>query len=183
METDALRGTYTDPRKGERPVAEVADAWRETWGDLEPKTRAGYEAILTRHVLPRFGRTKVGAVSAEAVQQFVNELAANRAPNTVRRVYSVLRAVLRVAVERSYIAVNPCDAVKLGSKRRAGIRRSHLYLEGSELRKLADGIDAPYRVPVYVAGSCGLRAGELWALRRAHVHLLAGTLAFRYARK
>lgn len=183
METDALRGTYTDPRKAERPLAEVADAWRQTWGDLEPKTCAGYEAILKRHVLPRFGRTKVGTVSTEAVQQFVNELAVKRAPNTVRRVYSVLRAVLRVAVERGYIAVNPCDSVKLRTKKRAGVRRSHLYLEGAELRKLADGIGEPYRVPVYVAGSCGLRAGELWALRRRDVNLLAGTLTVRYAIK
>lgn len=183
METDALRGMYTDPRKSERPLAEVADAWRETWGDLEPKTRAGYEAILQRHVLPRFGRAKLGAISTEEVQRFVNELAAQRAPNTVRRVYSVLRAVLRVAVERGYLHVNPCDAVKLGSKKRAGVRRSHLYLEGAELRALAEAIGPPYRVPVYVAGSCGLRAGELWALRRRDVNLLAGTLTVRYALK
>jgi len=36
------------------------------------------------------------------------ELVALRAPNTVRRIYSVLRSVLRVAVERRYLAVNPC---------------------------------------------------------------------------
>ena len=79
--------------------------------------------------------------------------------------------------------MNPCDAVKLGSKKRAGVRRSHLYLEGSELRTLAEAVEAPYRVPVYVAGSCGLRAGELWALRRRDVNLLAGTLTVRYAMK
>jgi hypothetical protein len=42
----------TPIRRGERLVREVADAWRETWTDLEPKTRAGYEAILSKHVLP-----------------------------------------------------------------------------------------------------------------------------------
>lgn len=44
-------------------------------------------------------------------------------------------------------------------------------------------MDALYRVAVYVAGSCGLRAGELWALRRGDVNLLAGTLTVRYAMK
>lgn len=47
MDTDAYRGAYTDPRMGERLLREVADAWRQTWDGLEPKTRAGYEAILS----------------------------------------------------------------------------------------------------------------------------------------
>ena len=54
--SSVLTGTHVDPRRGERPFREVADAWRETWVDLEPKTRAGYEAILSKHLLPTFGR-------------------------------------------------------------------------------------------------------------------------------
>jgi hypothetical protein len=34
-------GTHIDPRRADRPFAGVADEWRETWTDLEPKTRAG----------------------------------------------------------------------------------------------------------------------------------------------
>src|SRR4051812_35949789 len=50
MDNDAWNGSYIDPRRSDRPFREVADAWRETWADLEPKTRVGYESILTRHV-------------------------------------------------------------------------------------------------------------------------------------
>lgn len=73
--------------------------------------------------------------------------------------------------------------MKLPSKKRAGVRRSHLYLEGPELRALAQAIPEPYRLAVYVAGSCGLRAGELWALRRRDVDLLHRELTIRYALK
>lgn len=40
-----------------------------------------------------------------------------------------------------------------------------------------------WRLPVYIAGSCGLRAGELWALRQRDVDLLHDELAVRYALK
>lgn len=136
---DVLDGTHVDPRRGERPVSEIADAWRETWTDLEPKTRVGYANILDKHILPRFGRAKVGAVSPESVQRWINDLAGTHAPNTVRRIYSVLRSVLRVAVERRYIAVNPCDAVKLP---RAGRRREDMTIDPlthAEVAALLDG--------------------------------------------
>ncbi len=151
--------------------------------------RAGYEAILQKHVLPRFGGAKVGAVTTEAVQRYVNGLAAGKAPNTVRRVYSVLRSVLRVAVERRYIAVNPCDAVKLPRKGSAAAGREGarparmLFLSPPEVRTLADAMPEPYRLPVYVAAYCGLRAGELWTLRRRDVDLLHGVLHVERALK
>jgi hypothetical protein len=105
-------GAHIDPRKGDRPFSKVADEWRNTWADLAPKTQVGYASILNRHVLPRFGALKVGAIGVEDVQRFANELADGRAPNTVRRVVDVVRNVMRVAVERRYIATNPCAAVR-----------------------------------------------------------------------
>lgn len=180
--TSVLDGTHVDPRRSDRHFEELADAWRETWANLEPKTKAGYEAILTKHVLPRFGKAKVGAVSPEAVQRYVNELAAAKAPNTVRRIYSVLRAVLRVAVERRYITVNPCEAVRLPRKGAAAGRRM-LFLSPPEVTTLADAMPERYRLPVYVAAYAGLRAGELWALRRRDVDPLHSRLTVERALK
>ena len=58
MDTDAYAGQAIDPRRGDRPFREVADAWRASWIGLEPKTRAGYESILTHHLIPEFGSKK-----------------------------------------------------------------------------------------------------------------------------
>src|SRR3954454_9565424 len=33
-----LDGSHIDPRRGDRLVRDVADEWRSTWTDLEPKT-------------------------------------------------------------------------------------------------------------------------------------------------
>jgi hypothetical protein len=39
------RGSHIDPRDTERRFSDVVDAWRLTWLELEPKTKAGYESI------------------------------------------------------------------------------------------------------------------------------------------
>lgn len=169
------RGEHVDPKDNQRLVKQVAAAWQETWLDLEPKTRAGYKAILNRHVLRRWGEVRIGSITPEAIQEWVNELATIREPNTVRRIHSVLRAVLKVAVERRYLLANPCDAVKLPRSPAATIDQ-RIILTGDEVEALAEAINPRYRLLIYTAAYTGLRAGELGALRRRDVDLLHGFL-------
>jgi len=177
QKASALEGTHIDPRKGDLKLSQLADQYRETWTDLEPKTRTGYESILNRHVLPTFGSKRLIRISPQAVQRYVNELnAAEYAPNTIRRIYGVLNQLLALAQRRRYIAINPCDAVKLPKK--AGRRRQIkiLPLTDAQVVALANAIDAQYRLAVLLDAYMGLRAGELWALRRDDIDLLRGTL-------
>jgi len=58
-----------------------------------------------------------------------------------------------------------------------------LFLSSPEVRRLADAMPELYRLPVYVAAYRGLRAGELWALRRRDVDLLHGVLRVERALK
>jgi integrase len=176
------RGEHIDPRDNHRLFEQVAEAWQATWLDLEPKTRAGYQAILRRHVLPRWSGVRIGAVTPEAIQEWVNELAVDRQPNTVRRIYSVLRAVLKVAVERRYLIANPCDAVRL-PRAAAVATGQRVILTANEVAALADAITPRYRVLIYTAAYTGMRAGELGALRRRDVDLLHGSLNVERALK
>lgn len=176
------RGEHIDPKDNQRRFEQVADAWRKTWLDLEPKTRASYESILNHHVLPRWREVRIGAVSPEGIQDWINELAQKRHPNTVRRIYSVLRLILKLAVERRYLTANPCDAVKLP---RAGAvpASQRVFLSAAEVADLAEAITPRYRVFIYTAAYTGLRAGELGALRRRDVDLLHGTITVERALK
>jgi integrase len=176
------RGEHIDPKDNHRSFEQVADAWRDTWLDLEPKTQAGYKAILNRHVLPRWTGVRIGAVSPEAIQEWINELAGKRHPNTVRRIYSVLRAVLKVAVERRYLTANPCDAVRL-PRAPAVTSSERVILSASEVATLAEAITPRYGLLIYTAAYTGLRAGELGALRRRDVDLLHGVLNVERALK
>ncbi|WP_259313942.1 site-specific integrase [Capillimicrobium parvum] len=101
----------------------------------------------------------------------------------MRRIFGVVNAVMRLAAQRGYVAVNPCDAVEMPSKKRAGVRRSKLYLEGPGLRALADALPEHWRLPVLLDGSCGLRAGEIWALRRRDIDFIHRELTVQFALK
>lgn len=72
------------------------------------RPRDGYKSILGRHVFPAFGHRKFAAISPADVQRFITEFQDHKglAPNTIRRVMDVVCSVLRVAVERRYVAVN-----------------------------------------------------------------------------
>ena len=89
---------------------------------------------------------------------------------------------MRVAVERRYIASNPCDSVRL-PRRPRGVAREQLFLTPAEVAAVAEAIDPHYRALVYVAAYTGLRAGELCALRRKRVDLLRGSLRVEEALK
>jgi integrase len=176
------RGDHIDPKDNQRLFEQIAEAWQDTWLDLEPKTRVGYRAILRRHVLPRWRGVRIGAVIPEAIQEWVNELAEDRHPNTVRRIYSVLRAILKVAVERRYLLANPCDPVRL-PRAPAAVIDQRVILSASEVAALAEAVSPRYRVLIYTAAYTGLRAGELGALRRRDVDLLHGSVSVERALK
>src|SRR5207244_7696952 len=73
----ARRGEWRDPALARTTVKEWADEWQATTVHLEPSTRAWYESMLGRHVLPAFGRLPVGAVEQVHVRQFVAGMVAD----------------------------------------------------------------------------------------------------------
>lgn len=170
------RGDFYDSRRGDTLFRVVAEEWQETWAELAPKSRVGYESILACHVLPAFGTSRVAAITPKDVQDFSNGLARRLAPNTVRRVMDVVRGVFCVAVERRYITTSPAAAVRLPKKGEA--RTIDIQpLTHPEVRALVAALPEHWRLPVLLDAYTGLRAGELWALRRRDVHALRGEIA------
>lgn len=180
MDSAVYSGSYVDPRKADRPFLEVVDAWRTTWIDLEPKTKAGYESILNHHLLPAFGKRKVSAITTEKVQAYVNRLSAGGlAPSTVRSVYSVLRSALNAGMRQRMLIINPCTGVSLPR----AAKEQMLFLTAQDVRTLAETVPPHWRTLIYMAAYTGLRAGELGALRRRDIDPLRGTLHVRQALK
>lgn len=164
-----LTGTHVDPRRGGRPFREVADAWQETWVDLEPKTKESYGTALDKHLLPEFGGRKVSSITPELVQRFINRMSQEGyAPGSVRGTYAVLRNALNAGVRLKMIALNPCQGVRLPRQ----TREEMLFLSGEEVRALAEAITPHFRVLIYTAAYTGMRSGELRGLRRKRVDLL-----------
>lgn len=168
QDTDAKRGVWRDPLAGRETLKVISDQWWEaTKRTLSPKTREGYQSMLRCHILPAFGERRVVGIDAADIQSYANGLSDRRSAKSVKSVLMLLTAIMDFAVRRRFIAANPCAAIRRPSGRR---QRKVKPLPHAELSLLAEAMPDPKsRAAVLVAGYCGLRAGEVWALRRNDV--------------
>lgn len=179
--TDLERGQALDPTAARLPLSVWADTFTATrLPALKPSTRADYEGLLRRNILPTFGRTPVSRIRPSDIDRWVVQLGQRLAPASVRRSYVVLRLVLEVAVRDRAIAANPC------AHRAAPLPRSRPterpVLSPAEVESLAEAMPrADRKLLVRLLAYGGLRIGEALALRRSSVNLKAGTLTVREA--
>ncbi len=165
---DVQRGEYRDPRLSRLTIGHWADVWFATTIDLKPNTRAGYESILCRHVVPTFGERGVAGISRADVAGFVATLSASGiGPGTVRSIVGVFRLVLATALGAGAITQNPAIGVRLP---RSAVGETR-FLEANEVVELANAIGPRYRTLILFAAYTGMRAGELEALRVGRVDL------------
>ena len=124
--------------------------------------------MLRRQVLPRWGSVPLARVSHADVAAWVAALSASGlSPRTVHKAHRVLSLVLNLAVRDRRIAVNPASGVHL-PRSPQGHRR---FLTPQQVADLAAACGRDSLV-VYVLAYCGLRFGELAALRVRDVDLL-----------
>lgn len=165
-------GEWISDRAGAVPYAEWADQWKHTWRNKRPSTWARDENYLDRYVVAHFGEARLGDITPLAVETWLTRLQAKGghkgkplAAATVIKAYQLLNGSLKAAVRHRMIPSNPADGVTLPTIERHEMR----FLTEDEIAALADAIDPRYRGFVYVAAYAGLRAGELFALRRQDV--------------
>ena len=174
METDKLRGRYTDPRMARTPLAEWMAEYQATRVNLGLQTQARDEATVRNHILPSFGPWLIGSIQPVHVAQWVADLdARGYAPATVRKAYQLLAAALDAAVESGLIGRSPCRGVKLPKLETTGEIR---FLDASEISHLAAAIDSRYSAMVLAAAYTGLRFSELRALRADRFDALRRTI-------
>lgn len=165
VENGKLTGTYVDPRRAAVTIGDWSAQWLAAQHHLKPSTLARYEGILGKQVLPRWSRTRLSAITHAEVAAWINEL--TLAPATVRYVHRVFALMLDLAVRDGRLVKNPAIGVKLPTPHPVEKR----YLTHEEVAALAEacGRDRPL---VLVLAYCGLRWGELAALRVKRVDLL-----------
>ncbi|WP_082008126.1 site-specific integrase [Microbacterium mangrovi] len=160
VDVSKSRGDFIDPARSRVTVREVAEEWYSGQVQLKPTTRAGYRHLLDKHILPRWGDKQLTSVRHGEIQSWVGELAADRAPQTVRNVFAVLALVFNYAVRDNRIVRSPSAGVTL--PRRVHTERG--YLTHSQVRRLADEC-TPYGGLIMFLAYTGLRWGEAAALR------------------
>ena len=111
------------------------------------------------------GDLRLSEISHADVVAWINEL--TLAPATVRYVHRVLALMLELAVQDGRMARNAAKGVKLPRPQLSEKR----YLTHEQVAALADAC-GNHRLVVLVLAYCGLRWGELAALRTRRIDLL-----------
>lgn len=139
-----------------------AGAIRNRSGDCyKPSTIRGYEQALRLRLIPEFGPISVSEIGRADLQAFVDRLmAAGHDPSTIRNTLLPLRAILRRALARGEIGLNPTIGLELPAVR--GTRdRIASPQEAGELLVAVEQDRALWATAMYA----GLRLGELRALQ------------------
>lgn len=102
IETDIARGSWHDPTLGQTTVSEWADRWLATkLPTVRRATADQYEYILRMYIVPHIGDREISELTPADVQAWLGNLHRDSglAPNTVAKVYRLLKNMLGGAVE------------------------------------------------------------------------------------
>jgi integrase len=135
------------------------------------------EQVLRLHVTPYFGKLRLDAVDRRSIEGFkAAQIKAGFTAKSINNQLAVLRRLLAVAEEWEIISHVP----KIRWLKAPKPEFDFLDFEEAG-RLLAGAVEERWRTMILVGLRCGLRQGELLALRWEDVDLVAGRLMVRRA--
>jgi integrase len=174
-------GTYLEPSK--TTLAQFLDRWLDHMrSQISPKSHARYSELARKNIVPLLGPVALTKLKPAAISSaYAKALTVGRrngggglSPQTVTHMHRVLKQALSQAVKWELLARNPADAVD-PPKAARGLMNTY------DLDQTAELVEAmrPTRmfIPTLLAVLCGMRRGEVAALRWKSVNLAAAQLA------
>ena len=178
-------GTYVDPKLAEKmTVGKLSAEWLErvkTIGatgrrPVTPKAYDNYRRLVENYITPRWGKTALSAVTYDATSDWITSLngmdGTPAGPRTRELVGKVFGRIMGFAVRKRLLASNPAKDPTGGADYIPDARpvKRHTYLSMEQLAAVARSAGGG-DLMVMLAGTCGLRWGEVTALTVASVKL------------
>ena len=145
--------------------------WLAEWIELNrnrlsPGTINIYKIYLQAHFIPYFGNIKLDKLNEIHIRRFMAEKLETLSPNTVRKLMSFLNKSLREALKDN----NPVKDIQLPGKKKY---TPHVVTD-EELRQLLTIVKGSVdEIIILLAAWCGLRRGEICALKLNDVFLFS----------
>ena len=174
-------GTYQEPAK--TTVAQYLERWvAHMSSQVAPRTHERYAELALKNIMPLLGAVPLTRLRPEQISAaYTKALASGRrdgtgglSARTVHHMHRILRQALEEAVRWRLLTSNPADLIKPPKVERSSMRTYDLT-ETAALIDAARG--TRMLVPTLLAVLCGLRRGEILALRWRHLDWDTGQLA------
>lgn len=179
--SDIEGGTYLEPDK--TTLAQFLVQWLEhVKANVSPRTHERYNEIAIKNIVPLLGQVTLRQLKPVQVSQaYTKALASGRrsgkgglSPQTVHHIHRVLKQALTQAVRWQLLIRNPADAVDPPKVER---HRMTTY-DMSQTAELLDAVRGTrIFIPALLAVLCGLRRGEIAALRWRSIDLANAQIA------
>jgi integrase len=179
--TESRGGAYVDP--GRVTVAEYLTRWLDHMGtQVSPRSRESYGETVEHNIVPLIGNIILAKLRPAAIaQMYSTALESGRrhrqgglSPRSVHLMHRILSQALKQAVRWQLLAHNPCDAV---SPPRVERKQMAVMDVDNTIELLEAARPKPLFMPILLGAFCGLRRGEVAALRWRHVDLEVGRLS------
>src|ERR1700730_86180 len=179
--TELKAGTAIDPSR--MTVVAFLERWIEHMqGQVAPRSHERYAELCRKNLAPLLGGltlTKlqpahISAAYAKALASGRRDGQGGLSTRTVTHMHRVLREALQQAVRWQLIARNPVDACKPPRVEQAEMK----VLDAGGTAALIEAARGySMFVPILLGALCGLRRGEIVALRWKSIDLAAGKVA------
>jgi integrase len=179
--TEMERGTHVEPSRD--TVAEFLEHWIEHMqGQVSPRSHERYAEIARKNLVPLLGGLKLTKLQSVHISQaYAKALASGRrdgsgglSARTVTHMHRVLREALQQAVRWQRLDRNPADAVRPPKVER---KQMKVLDTDAAVRLIGAARGTPLFMPILLAVRCGMRRGEVAALRWRNVDLERGQIS------
>jgi integrase len=173
-------GTYLEPSK--TTFAQFLERWLgHAESQVSPRTHERYCEIVRKNIVPALGAVfltklrpaQISAAYSRALTSGRRDGKGGLAPTTVVYMHRLIKQALGQAVRWELLARNAADAVDPPKVERGTLTT---YDMTHTVKLLEELRESRLRLPVLLGVMCGLRRGEIVALRWGHIDLAAGKM-------
>jgi integrase len=172
VEADISRGTWLNDDLGRQAFGEYARSWLRDNPKMGPRYRETCTRNMRLHMASLAGMPLRGITPPVVRAWYAEALRGKGGRASIQQSYRFLRAVMNTAVRDGAIPANPCNIPGAGSDR----AKERPIASIDQVAALIEAITPRYRAAVLLGAWCGLRRGEIIALRREDIDLAAATV-------
>lgn len=139
---------------------------------LAPETVRKHRTQLDLRLLPVFGSLRLDEITPQFVNRFYDDLIeAGCTPKVLRETYSTGSAIMATAVSAHGPLVGSVSPFAIRGAGSGLTPKRHNFATAEEVAKIVSLMPTEMQVVVLLAAWCGLRVGEIQALRRSDVDI------------
>jgi integrase len=175
VEADLSRGTWLDDELGRQAFGGYARTWLRDNARVGPRYRETCTRNLRLH-MTALEDIPLRALTPPVIREwYATAMRGKGGRTSIQQSYRFLHAVLATAVRDGAIAANPANIPGAGTDR----AKERPIASVAQVVTLIEAITPRYRAAVLLGAWCGLRRGEIIALRPQDIDLDTGTVTVR----